>query len=281
MKRTLILGFSPCPNDTFIFRALAEGSIDSPSFAFKTLLADVEVLNKKARRQELDVTKVSASAVLHLLDDYWMLRAGGAMGRGCGPLVVARTPLSIQELRHKILAIPGKYTTANLLLRLQGSHEGPVIELPFDRIMPKVAAGEVDAGLIIHEGRFTYPTLGLKLVLDLGAWWESQRGLPLPLGVIMIRRSLGPEVAATVEETIRQSLEYTREHAREAWPYIRSHAQEMEESVIRRHIEMFVNEFSLDLGEEGEQAIRALLKEAAHLENIPFPDKPLFWDQKN
>jgi len=162
MTRTLSLGYSPCPNDTFLFGALAEGRIDPSPLAFKIFMADVEVLNRKAGARELDVTKVSVSAAVHLLEDYWMLRAGGAMGRGCGPLVVSRTALSAGQLRHRSLAIPGKLTTANLLLRLEGSHQGPVLEMPFDQIMPRTVAGEVDAGLIIHEGRFTYPSMGLR-----------------------------------------------------------------------------------------------------------------------
>jgi len=281
MTRTLSLGYSPCPNDTFLFGALAEGRIDPSPLAFKIFMADVEVLNRKAGARELDVTKVSVSAAVHLLEDYWMLRAGGAMGRGCGPLVVSRTALSAGQLRHRSLAIPGKLTTANLLLRLEGSHQGPVLEMPFDQIMPRTVAGEVDAGLIIHEGRFTYPSMGLNLVLDLGSWWESRWGVPLPLGAILIRRDLGREIARMVEERIRRSLNHARNHPEEVWPYIRDHAQEMEPSVIERHIEMFVNEFSLDVGEEGERAIRTLLREASLLENTPLPEKPLFWDQED
>lgn len=270
MNRTLQLGYSPCPNDTHIFFALSEGRIDTEPYRFEVLLADVEVLNQRAYQHIPDITKVSIHAILHLLDEYCLLRSGGAMGRGCGPLVVAREPLSMEELRHKTIAIPGKWTTANFLLQFHGEHRGERIEMVFDQIMPAVACGEVDAGVIIHEGRFTYPAMGLQKVLDLGAWWETKTGLPLPLGGILIRRSLGPETARFVETKIRESLLYAREHPEEAWPFIRSHAQEMEPDVIRRHIDTFVNDFSLDMGTEGEKAIRYLLEAACSLTGNPL-----------
>jgi 1,4-dihydroxy-6-naphthoate synthase len=279
MNRTLTLGYSPCPNDTFIFHALAEGRISVEPYRFDITLADVEVLNQRAREGSLHVSKVSIHAMLHLLDEYWLLRSGGALGRGCGPLVVAREGTTMEELAHKSIAIPGRMTTANLLLRLHGAHRGPSVEMSFDRIMQAVANGEVDAGVIIHEGRFTYPAMGLKLVLDLGDWWERRMGVPLPLGGIVIRRDLGLEVARFVEAKIRESLAYARSRPEEAWPYIRAHAQEMEPQVIRRHIDMFVNDFSRDVGEEGEKAIRTILEAASKLENLPLPNKPVFRDR--
>jgi len=187
----LTLGYSPCPNDTFIFAAIADGRVAAGGERPAPFLADVEVLNRKARGGELDVTKISCHALLHCLDRYWMLRAGGALGRGCGPLIVAREPVSIDALSDKSIAIPGRLTTAHLLLQLLGSHHGRRPELPFEQIMPAVAAGRVAAGLVIHEGRFTYRAHGLHLVMDLGAWWEARTGLPLPLGCIVIRRELG------------------------------------------------------------------------------------------
>lgn len=252
--------------------------IDTRPYSFDITLADVELLNRRARESALEVTKVSTHALLHLLEDYCLLRAGGAMGRGCGPLIVARKPCSIADLRDKSIAIPGRHTTANLLLRLCGFHKGAVVEMTFDMIMPSVASGEVDAGVIIHEGRFTYPSMGLHQVMDLGEWWESKAGLPLPLGAIVIRRDLGSEAARKIEEQIRESLLYARNHPLEAWPYIQSHAQEMEPQVIQRHIDTFVNEFSLDVAEEGEKAIRFLLEAAAGQEGIALPHKPIFWN---
>jgi 1,4-dihydroxy-6-naphthoate synthase len=275
---TLRLGYSPCPNDTFIFFGLAEGKVDVSPYRLDITLADVEALNRKARNQELEVSKVSMSAVLHLLDDYWLLRSGGALGRGCGPLVVAREPLTMEELAEKAIAIPGKMTTANLLLRLCGTHRGPSVEMPFDQIMGAVADGEVEAGVIIHESRFTYPALGLRLVVDLGEFWELKTGLPLPLGGIVMKRSLGPDAARFVEAKIRASLLYTRSRPEEAWPYIRSHAQEMDSHVMQQHIDMFVNDFSLDIGGQGERAVRFLLEAAAREENTSLGDKPLFWE---
>ncbi len=272
----LSLGYSPCPNDTYIFYALAEERIEVP-FELNILMADVEILNQRVKQGALDISKVSVNAVTSILDDYWLLRSGGAMGRGCGPLVVAGRPARFEELRYARIATPGDLTTASLLLRLEGTHRGERVPMQFDRIMPAVRAGEVDAGVIIHEGRWTYKSYGLHPVLDLGRWWESETGLPLPLGAIAIRRSLGAEVARTIEEKIRESLLYSRENPNAAWPYIRRNAQEMDPEVIGMHIETFVNEFSLDAGPEGEKALRRLLEAACALENRPFPETNLFW----
>lgn len=274
--KELTLGYSPCPNDTHIFYALSHGLIGVP-YRFKTLLADVEMLNQQIKEGVLDISKLSAHAVLHMLDKYWLLRSGGAIGRGCGPLVVSRRFSKMQELRDAVIAVPGTLTTAHLLLRLNGVHQGQCVPMIFDRIMPAVASGEVDAGLIIHEGRFTYPSYGLRMVLDLGQWWEQETGLPLPLGAIAIRRDLGPETAALVDLGIRESILWAEAHPNRAWDYIREHAQEMEPKVIRRHIETFVNDFSLDAGAEGENAMKRLLEAASALEGKPFPEQPLFW----
>jgi 1,4-dihydroxy-6-naphthoate synthase len=278
MNQILSLGYSPCPNDTFIFFGLAEGRVRVEPYQFDIFIADVEALNRKARGRQLDVTKISIFALLHLLDEYWLLRAGGALGRGCGPLVVARQPFAMEDLQDKVIAIPGKMTTAHLLLQLHGIHRGPRVEMPFDRIMPAVANGDVDAGVIIHEGRFTYPAMGLREVVDLGAWWEKHAGLPLPLGGIIMKRSLGAEAARTVEAKIRESLTYSRAHPDAAWPYIKGHAQEMEPDVIHKHIDTFVNDFSFDVGKEGEKAVTAILKAAFKLAKMPFPDLPIFRD---
>jgi 1,4-dihydroxy-6-naphthoate synthase len=278
MHQTLTLGYSPCPNDTYIFFGLAEGRIRVEPNKYDIFIADVEALNRKAEQKALDATKISISAFTRLMDDYWMLRAGGAMGRGCGPLVVARDPLSMKDLRDSRIAIPGERTTANLLLRLHGEHRGPRVEMLFDQIMPAIARGDVDAGVIIHEGRFTYPAMGLKEVIDLGAWWEKETGLPLPLGGIVMKRNLGAEAAQRIEKQIRESLAWSRLQPEDAWSYIKSHAQEMEDSVVARHIETFVNHFSEDVGEEGEKAVRTLLEMALRLEGKNLPEAPLFRD---
>jgi 1,4-dihydroxy-6-naphthoate synthase len=276
MDKVMRLGYSPCPNDTFIFFALAQGLVSLAPYRIQVFLADVEVLNQAGMRQALDITKTSMNALIHLLDNYWLLRAGGAVGRGCGPLVVARQQMNMDELRDKTVAIPGRLTTAHLLLQLEGSHRGPRIEMEFSRIMEAVATGQVDAGVIIHEGRFTYSSLGLKLILDLGEWWEEHTGLPLPLGGILMKRSLGPHAAQLVENKIRESLLYSKAHPGKAWPYIREYAQEMEPRVIQQHIDMFVNDFSLDLGEAGEQAVRRLLEAACRQQGMSLPGKPIF-----
>lgn len=274
--KELSLGYSPCPNDTYIFHALSRGLVELP-FRFNITLADVEMLNQKVQNGLLDISKISAHAVLRAIDEYWLLRSGGAIGRGCGPLVTSRRFSRMEELRDAKIAVPGNLTTAHLLLRLNGIHRGPCVPMQFDRIMPAVASGEVDAGVIIHEGRFTYQSYGLRMVLDLGQWWEQETGLPLPLGTIVIRRSLGPEIARTIDDKIRESLLHARANPAVAWPYIRHHAQEMEPDVINRHISTFVNDFSLDVGVEGEGALKRLLEAACALDNIPVPSKPLFW----
>ena len=196
---------------------------------------------------------------MHLLDDYHLLRSGGAIGRGCGPLVVARERLSMEDLRDKRVAIPGKMTTANMLLRIQGIHQGRSVEMPFEKIMDAVSLGEVEAGVIIHEGRFTYGAKGLQLVCDLGEWWEAHTGLPLPLGGILIKRALGGETARRLEEMIRRSLLYARANPEEAWPYIRSHAQEMEPEVIRRQHRHVCERFQCRCGGKKENRRSATL----------------------
>lgn len=274
--KTLTLGYSPCPNDTFIFCAMAEKKIDLP-FSLDIMLADVEMLNRRAGQGALDISKISSSAALSILDSYWLLRAGGAMGRGCGPLVVSKRSVGMKELREATIATPGDLTTASLLLRLEGTHRGKRVPMQFDRIMPAVAAGEVDAGVIIHEGRWTYGAYGLHEVLDLGRWWESETALPLPLGAIAVRRDLGRDLASTVEEKIRESLLFARKNPEAVRAYIEKHAQEMSPEVIRLHIDAFVNEFSLEAGVEGERAMKKLLEAACSLENIAFPARGLFW----
>lgn len=281
MPKTLSLGYSPCPNDTFIFGGLAIGVVQPGGLRFEPFLADVEVLNRKAREAQLDVTKISFNAAVFCLQEYWILRSGGALGRGCGPLLVTKKPQRLEDLSHARIAIPGRLTTANLLLELLGVHRGPRVEMSFEKVMPAVAAGDVDAGLVIHEGRFTYAALGLHLVLDLGAWWEEETHCPLPLGCIVIRRRLGRDTAAATDHAIKQSLEWARNHADVVWPYIRSHAQEMDPDVIGRHIETFVNNFSHDVGVEGERAIRRLLHEAARVAGVPLPEAPLFWSESS
>jgi 1,4-dihydroxy-6-naphthoate synthase len=254
---SLTLGFSPCPNDTFVFHALVHGLVGGPEFAPPTY-ADIDVLNGLALAGELDVLKVSY-AVLPDLRDYVLLNAGGALGRGCGPLVLTREPATKESLRGARVAVPGERTTAYLLLRLWDPGFGSVEVMPFDRIMPAVRAGEVDAGLVIHESRFTYPAYGLHQVADLGDWWESETGLPIPLGAIVARRSLP---AGEIEAAIRRSVEHAWAHPGDSRAYVLAHSQELAPDVVDAHIALYVNEFTRDLGDEGRRAVDELLKRA-------------------
>ena len=261
--KTLKLGFSPCPNDTFIFGALATGKLDVANCTLEIIHQDVETLNNLARDGILDFTKISVHAFGLVAENYALLHTGAALGRGCGPLVVAREPRNMDSLRHEVIAIPGKLTTANLLLQLYGEGFSRLRPMSYEHIMPSLQQGEFAAGVIIHEGRFTYPSYGLHAVLDLGAWWEETQNLPVPLGAILVRRDLGADVAEAVEGGIRRSLLFARKNPEKVWPYIKMHAQEMDDSVIRQHIDLYVNDYSLELGEEGSLAIRRLL-ELAH-----------------
>lgn len=274
--KELSLGYSPCPNDTFIFYALVHGLVPLAAVRIAERLEDVETLNTLALKGDLDLTKISYHAFGHLRRDYALLRSGGALGRGCGPLVVAREPLGMEDLKGKRIAIPGKLTTANLLLQLYGEgYENPLI-LPFHEIMGAVARGDAEAGVIIHESRFTYAAHGLVQVLDLGAWWETETGLPLPLGGILARRSLGADLIGRIDAALRRSVEYAFSRPEEPRDYIRAHAQEMEDEVMERHIGLYVNDFSLDLGREGMQAVQTLLARAEERGIIPSCDLPLF-----
>ena len=269
------LGISPCPNDTYIFEALIHGRSPAP-FDTSVHIADVEELNALARQGRLAVTKLSMAAAAHILDRYVLLNSGAALGRGCGPLVVSRRELSAEERRTARIAIPGRMTTANLLLSLTGYFGGPRAEMIFDQVMPAVERGEAELGVIIHEGRFTYAGRGLRLVLDLGQWWEENTGMPLPLGVIAARRDLGMETILRVEEAIRQSLLHARAHPEDGRAFIRAHAQEMDEAVMASHIATFVNDYSLDLGHDGRKAMETLLEAAAKEAGISLPPLPFF-----
>jgi 1,4-dihydroxy-6-naphthoate synthase len=264
--RTLTLGYSPCPNDTFIFHALVHGRVEADGVRFSPRLEDVETLNRLAGDAALDVTKVSYGAIPYLMGDYVLLRSGGALGSGCGPLLVAREPISPAGKR---VAIPGRGTTAVLLLRLLLGDAVQPVEYVYSDIMPAVARGDVDAGLIIHESRFTYPQHGLVKVVDLGEWWEQATGLPIPLGGIVARRGLGEETIRRVDDAIRRSVEHAFARPDDSREYVRAHAQEMDEAVMRRHIELYVNRFSVDVGDEGERAIRELFARARAAGVVP------------
>jgi len=274
--KSLSLGYSPCPNDTYIFYALTHNKVAIPGHTIKQRLEDVETLNQLALDGLLDLTKISYHALGHLRDRYVLLHSGGALGRGCGPLVIAPELTDMQALRGKRIAVPGKLTTANLLLQLHGSGYEDLLILPFDQIMNALQSGAADAGVIIHESRFTYQQAGFHEVLDLGAWWETDSGLPIPLGGILARRDLGEKTIRMADEAIRSSLEYARLHPQEPRAYIKEHAQELENNVIDAHINLYVNDFSLNLGDKGIMAVETLLSRAESRGLIPKSDKPLF-----
>jgi 1,4-dihydroxy-6-naphthoate synthase len=258
----LTFGFTPCPNDAFAFHALVRGLVPAP-FEVEPVLLDIEELNRRAAGVELELTKLSFGAAAAAGDRYRLLRSGAALGRGVGPLVVAREPASLEEAAAGRVAVPGRETTAFLLLRLAAPALGDVVELRYDRILDAVAAGEVDAGLIIHESRFTYGEHGLVAVADLGEWWEGETGLPVPLAGIFARSDLDPELVGEAEAAIRASVEYAFAHPEASRDYVRSLSQEMSDAVCAAHVALYVNKHSVDVGDEGLTAIDRLLGRAA------------------
>jgi 5,8-dihydroxy-2-naphthoate synthase len=259
---TLSFGFTPCPNDAFAFHALVHGLVPAP-FEAEPILLDIEELNRRSAAAELQLTKLSFSAAAAAGDRYRLLRSGAALGRGVGPLVVARDAGPLAEAVRGRIAVPGMETTAFLLLRLAAPALGEVVELRYDRILDAVVAGEVDAGLIIHESRFTYRERGLVSVADLGEWWEGETGLPVPLAGIFARSDLEPELVEETEATIRASVEYAFANPEASRDYVRSLAHELSEEVCAAHIALYVNEHSVDIGDEGLAAIDRLLGRAA------------------
>ena len=256
--RELTFGYSPCPNDTFAFHALSHGLV-SASFRIRPVLLDIEELNRCAHTGAFDLTKLSVGAFAAVGDRYTLLRSGAALGHGVGPLVVARTPISLNEAVRGRVAIPGRETTAYRLLRLAAPTLGTVTELRYDRILRAVADGEVDAGLIIHESRFTYADHGLSKVIDLGDWWEQATRLPVPLAGICARRDLDPALRDEAERAIRASVQYAFDHPDASHAYVRAHAQEMSDAVCAQHIALYVNAHSLDIGNDGMAAIQRLV----------------------
>jgi 5,8-dihydroxy-2-naphthoate synthase len=260
MRDPLRFGFTPCPNDAFAFHALVHGLVPAP-FEIEPVLLDIEELNRRASGADLQLTKLSFGAAA-AGDRYRLLRSGAALGRGVGPLVVAREAGSLADAAADRIAVPGRETTAFLLLRLAAPDLGEVVELRYDRILDAVAAGEVDAGLIIHESRFTYADHGLVAVADLGEWWEGETGLPVPLAGIFARNDLEPGLAGEADAAIRASVEYAFANPDASRDYVRAHSQEMSDEVCVAHIALYVNQHSVDVGDEGLAAIDRLLGRA-------------------
>jgi 1,4-dihydroxy-6-naphthoate synthase len=258
---TLTFGFTPCPNDAFAFHALVHGLVPAP-FETEPVLLDIEELNRRAGAGELQLTKLSFGAAAASGDRYRLLRSGAALGRGVGPLVVARDEGSLAEAAAGRVAVPGRETTAYALLRLAAPALGEVVELRYDRILDAVVAGEVDAGLIIHESRFTYREHGLVSVADLGEWWEGETALPVPLAGIFARNDLEPELVGEAEAAIRASVEYAFARPEASRDYVRSLAHELSDEVCAAHIDLYVNEHSVDIGDEGLAAVDRLIGRA-------------------
>lgn len=261
-------GFSPCPNDTYIFYALVHEKIDLRGMEFDFIIEDVETLNQLALGKKLDISKVSSNAYLHLRRDYVFLKSGAAFGEGCGPLVVAKEGFDFKKPEPLKIGVPGKLTTAFLLLKLYLSslfgirfvNDLHYVFMPFNKIMQAVQQGDIDAGVVIHEGRFIFEDWGLVKINDLGQWWESETGLPIPLGGIIAKKEIAVETIKIIEDLITKSVEYSRDNFGNAIGFIKEHAQELSEKVIIQHISLYVNNYTLNIGEKGERALNELYK---------------------
>ena len=274
----LTLGFSPCPNDTFIFDALIHHKIDTEGLEFDVFYDDVETLNQKAFRGELDITKLSYHAFAYVIEKYVLLDAGSALGFGVGPLLISKREMSIAELNNADykIGIPGKYTTANFLLGLALPLATNKQVMVFSEIEDALLNEQIDAGLIIHENRFTYQLQGLKKIIDLGDYWEKLTGCAIPLGGIVANRNLAPEVQQKINRVLKKSVEFAFANPKSGLEFIRQHAQEMSEEVMYKHIELYVNKYSLDLGEEGRKAIKLLFETATANGIIPPIKEEIF-----
>lgn len=270
-KEIIHVGHSPDPDDAFMFYALAHDKIDTGNFQFEHQLEDIETLNHRALRGELEVSAVSIHAYSHLLEKYALLPSGCSMGDKYGPMVVSKSPLSADKLGQATIAIPGLMTTAFLALRLLIGRDFRHRILPFDQILQEVADEKADAGLIIHEGQLTYQNQGLQLVVDLGVWWQEQTGLPLPLGGNVVRRDLGDEKIREISRLLKESIQYSLDHREEALDYALQYARDMERDLADRFVGMYVNEWTLDYGERGREAVRKLLEEGHRAGVIPSP----------
>lgn len=272
---TLSLAYSPCPNDCFIFDAMIHGKVDTEGLSFDVRLEDVETLNHMALRAEMDITKLSFHAYGYVLNNYILLRAGSALGFNCGPLLIHNGKFDAANLTQMTVAIPGKLTTANFLLTLAYPQLKNKVELVFHEIEDAVLRGDVDAGLIIHENRFTYEAKGLKKVQDLGEYWDGLIHAPIPLGGIVIKRSYPEELKQKVNRVIRRSVEYAFANPTSSLPYVREHAQTMHEDVMKKHIDLYVNQYSLELGDSGKNAVELLFNKAKEIGMFDAGDLPV------
>ena len=272
----LKLGFSSCPNDTFIFDAMIHNRIDTEGLKFDIVIADVEELNKSAFEHKIDITKLSYHAYTYISNNYVLLNSGSALGNNNGPLLISKQKIYTDEIEDLKIAIPGEYTTANLLLSIAYPKAKKKKEYLFSDIEEAILSNEVDAGLIIHENRFTYKQKGLKKIIDLGEFWETKTNLPIPLGGIVVNRNLPIDVQQKVDRVLKRSIEFAYKNPNAGLSFIKQHAQEMSEEVMYKHIKLYVNDYSIDLGEKGKQAIEKLYKTATELNVIPELHKEIF-----
>lgn len=270
-KRLITVGHSPDPDDAFMFYALAHDKIGTGDLQFRHELQDIETLNRRALRGELEVTAVSIHAYAYLLDKYALLPSGCSMGDRYGPMVVARKPMTVADLRTARIVVPGTMTTAFLALRLLLKDPPNYEVLPFDQIIDAVAQSKYDAGLIIHEGQLTFQNQGLHLVTDLGVWWQEKTGLPLPLGGNVVRRDLGEATIRDISRLLKESIQYSLAHRQEALSYALQYARDMDRGLADKFVGMYVNDWTLDYGERGRQAVRRLLEEGCKAGIVPGP----------
>ncbi len=272
----LTLGFSPCPNDCFIFDALIHNKIDTEGLQFEIFMEDVEALNSRAFKAELDITKLSYHAYAYLTKSYLLLNAGSALGNNCGPILISNFEFEISNFNTAAIAIPGKYTTANFLLSLAFPDAKNKTEMLFSDIEDAVISGKADAGLIIHENRFTYEQKGLKKIIDLGEYWETLTKTPIPLGGIVVKRTLSDDLKHKINRILRKSVEFAFANPKSSLNFVKKHAQEMNEEVMYKHINLYVNNYSIDLGADGKHAVQLLFDKAQELGIINKIEEEIF-----
>jgi 1,4-dihydroxy-6-naphthoate synthase len=277
-KTTYTLGFSPCPNDTFIFDAMVNQKIDTEGLTFDYRMADVEALNQQAFRNDLDITKLSFHAFIYLTENYLLLNSGSALGNNCGPLLIAKRNYSLDEINDLKIAIPGEYTTANFLMAVAFPKAIKKNNFLFSDIENAIITGQIDAGVIIHENRFTYEQKGLKKIIDLGEYWESHTGMPIPLGGIAVRKNISLEIRQKINRILKRSIEFAFANPQSSKDFVKCHAQEMDPEVMQKHIDLYVNDYSLDLGNKGREAIMMMFRKAFELGMISTIPEKIFSD---
>lgn len=254
----LTFGFSPCPNDTFMFHGIASGIMQLENCDFSIQLHDVETLNQMAMKSHLDITKISFYAWLNVKNNYQLLNSGSALGHGCGPVLISKQNVKHDEIPRLRIVLPGKWTTAHLLFRLWAPEAVNKIFVDYGQIFDCLMSDVADLGVIIHESRFTFEKAGFKTVVDLGAWWENETKMPIPLGCIVVKNTVPDEIKKRLDVLIKNSIKYAMTNPNKSLPYIKKHAQETGDAILQKHIKTFVNDFSLDLGDKGNAAVKKL-----------------------